>query len=124
VSKLGATRFGNPRSLGPWRAALAAGRFPAAWEETPDAAVRLGETWWLGLRTRAGVEPERARCAVGWTGPDPTAHVRAELRGQGFLERVASGERLTARGWPVADAIARRVIAACSTSGGSRAASG
>jgi oxygen-independent coproporphyrinogen-3 oxidase len=122
VSKLGATRFGNPRSLGPWRAALAAGRFPAAWEETPAPLVRLGETWWLGLRTRAGVRPEHALRTSGWRGPDPTEGVRAELAAQGFLERGAVGERLTARGWPVADAIARRLILACAAAGGAPAA--
>jgi oxygen-independent coproporphyrinogen-3 oxidase len=114
VSKIGPTRFGNPRSIAPWRQAIDAGRFPAAWEETPEARTRLGETWWLGLRTRAGVEPASARRTAGFDGADPTEGLRRELVDQGFLERNGSRYRLTLRGWPVADAVARRFLAACS----------
>jgi oxygen-independent coproporphyrinogen-3 oxidase len=110
VSKVGHTRFGNPRSLVPWRAAIAAGRSACAWEETPEAPTRLGETWWLGLRTRAGVEPTEACRIAGFAGPDPTEALRAELVAGGFLERSADHYRLTARGWPVADAVARRFL--------------
>jgi oxygen-independent coproporphyrinogen-3 oxidase len=113
VSKLGVTRFGNPRSIVQWRQAIEAGRFPAAWEESPEARTRLGETWWLGLRTRAGVEPASAVRSAGFDGPDPTAVLRQELVTQGFLEEDGASFRLTARGWPVADAVARRFLAAC-----------
>lgn len=118
VSKLGATRFGNPRSIGPWRAAVEAGRFPAAWEETPAPTTRLGETWWLGLRTRAGVDPVAALARAELEEPDPTAPLRRQLREQGLLETVGGRERLTARGWPVADAVARRILEACGESPG------
>lgn len=118
VSKVGDTRFGNPRSLPTWRSAVQSGRFPAAWEETPSPAVRLGETWWLGLRTRAGVDPAEACRRAGWTGPDPSAPERTALTGLGFLELAGSRVRLTPRGWPVADAIARRLLAACDPSAG------
>ena len=118
VSKVGDTRFGNPRSLPTWRGAVQAGRFPAAWEETPAPAVRLGETWWLGLRTRAGVDPEEACRRAGWSGPDPSAAERTALERQGFLELVGPRVRLTRRGWPVADAIARRLLAACDPAAG------
>jgi oxygen-independent coproporphyrinogen-3 oxidase len=113
VSKLGHTRFGNPRSIVPWRAAVEAGRFPGAWEETPRPEVRLGETWWLGLRTRAGVEPAAALRVADVSGEDPTAALRAELEQRGLGESRAGRWRLSARGWPVADAIARRVLEAC-----------
>jgi oxygen-independent coproporphyrinogen-3 oxidase len=113
VSKLGATRFGNPRSIVPWRAAVAAGRFPAAWEETPSAALRLGETWWLGLRTRAGVEPAAALDSAGFVGRDPTRSVRGACVAEGLLADEDGRFRLTPRGWPVADAVARRFLAAC-----------
>lgn len=118
VSKVAQTRFGNPRSLGPWRDALRAGRFPAAWEETPPAQVRLGETYWLALRTRQGVDPGDARATAGWTEEDPTERVVEELLSQGFLERVGPRVRLSARGWPLADAIARRFLAACGAATG------
>jgi oxygen-independent coproporphyrinogen-3 oxidase len=115
VSKLGVTRFGNPRQLAAWRQALAAGRFPASWEETPDEGTRLGETWWLGLRTREGLSAGEARIRAGLgEGCDPTAELAADLLSRGVLER-AEGERLrlSARGWPLADAVARRFLAAC-----------
>lgn len=113
VSKIGATRFGNPRSIVPWRQAVASGRFPAAWEETPEAGSRLGETWWLGLRTHAGVEPAAACRSAGFEGADPTAGLRQGLVEQGFLEASGARYRLTERGWPVADAVARRFLEAC-----------
>lgn len=113
VSKVAHTRFGNARSLAPWRAALAANRFPAAWEETPPPAVRLGETWWLGLRTRAGVDPLDACRRAGWSAADPTVAVVGELEGQGFVRRAGGRVSLSSRGWPLADAIARRLLTAC-----------
>jgi len=114
VSKLASTRFGNPRSLVPWRAAIAAGSFPAAWEETPPPRVLLGETWWLGLRTSSGVDPDEARQVAGFVGRDPTEPVTRELSDQGFLRWGEGRCRLGERGWPVADAVARRILTACS----------
>ena len=122
VSKIGPTRFGNPRSIAPWRQAIEAGRFPAAWEETPEAKTRLGETWWLGLRTRAGVEPASACRTAGFQGPDPTQDLRHTLVDQGFLEESGSRYRLGTRGWPVADAIARRFLAVCASARGPESA--
>jgi oxygen-independent coproporphyrinogen-3 oxidase len=113
VSKVGFTRFGNPRSVAPWRSAILSGRFPATWEETPPAGVRLGETWWLGLRMRAGLEPRSACAVAGFEGPDPSADLRAALHEQGFLERCGERYRLSPRGRPLADAVARRFLAAC-----------
>lgn len=118
VSKLGHTRFGNPRSIVPWRAAVSAGRFPASWEETPSAGVRLGETWWLGLRTRAGVQPEDALRIAGYPDRDPTTSLRRALIESGVLESVGARFRLTPRGWPVADAVARRFLRVCAPGAG------
>jgi oxygen-independent coproporphyrinogen-3 oxidase len=117
VSKIGHTRFGNPRSLLPWRAAVAEGRFPAAWEETPTPAIRLGETWWLGLRTRTGVSPEQALRVAGVEGEDPTERSRGVLLDRGLLECGDGRVRLSRRGWPVADAVARKLLLACSSRG-------
>lgn len=124
VSKLGSTRFGNPRSIVPWRTSIQRGSFPAAWEETPDMATRLGESWWLGLRTRLGVDPLAAAARAGFEGSDPTGRLREELEGQGLLERADGRHRLTARGWPVADAVARRFLEACTSRGQVRARAG
>ena len=117
VSKIGSTRFGNPRSLPAWLAAVASDRFPAAWEETPEPPTRLAETWWLGLRTRAGVEPTAARDAAGLAladRDDPALDLAQSLVGEGFLEHAAGRFRLSERGWPLADAVAGRFFAACS----------
>lgn len=114
VSKIGPTRFGNPRQLKAWRSAIEAGRFPAAWEETLPAARRLGETWWLGLRTREGVSPAEARRVAGFGAPDdPAERLAAELVPQGLLEFLMGRYRLTPRAWPLADAVARLFLAAC-----------
>ena len=116
VSKVGSTRFGNPRSIVPWRQAVQGGRFPAVWEETPPPATRLGETWWLGLRTRAGLEPAAALRAAGFEGGDPTAELREHLVSEGLLETEGASYRLTRRAWPLADAVARRFLEVCADS--------
>ncbi len=114
VSKLGWTRFGNPRQISGWRTALAGGRFPAVWEETPSPGERLGETWWLGLRTRRGVQAEEARRTAGFdAGDDPAERLARELERAGFLEEAERRFRLTWRGWPLADAVARRFLDVC-----------
>ncbi|HED64214.1 MAG TPA: radical SAM family heme chaperone HemW [Planctomycetes bacterium] len=111
VSKLGATRFGNPRSVSRWRRSVETDSFPASWEETPTALQRLGETWWLGLRTSEGVEPsralERSGCALD---PDPALREARELESQGLLVRRGGSFSLSPRGLPLADAVSRRFL--------------
>ena len=120
VSKLRHTRFGNPRSVGKWRAGVNARGFGADWEETPSPIERLGETWWLGLRTLDGVAPEQARITAEPDAPDtligaategdPAEREARDLARQGFLELEQDRWRLTARGLPVADAVSRRFL--------------
>jgi len=123
VSKLGTARFGNPRSIGAWRTRVEAGEAAASWCERPSAAVRLGESWWLGLRRAIGVEPAEARAAAGLA-PDAdddaadldAADARAlataaRLVELGLLERRAGRFVLSERGHPVADAVAREFLA-------------
>ncbi|MEQ1894971.1 MAG: hypothetical protein ABL998_20715, partial [Planctomycetota bacterium] len=50
---------------------------------------------------------------AGWSAADPTVAVVGELEGQGFLRRAAGRVSLSSRGWPLADAIARRLLTAC-----------
>jgi len=110
VSQVGGTRFGNPRSLHQWRRAVERGEFPAAWEETLAPGERLGESFWLGLRTRDGVDPAAALEESGLEPGDPAARairIRSrDLQEQGLLEPVGGRLRLTERGWPLADAVA------------------
>jgi oxygen-independent coproporphyrinogen-3 oxidase len=114
VSRVAGARFGNPRSLGEWRAAIQAGRPGASWLERPDESQRLGESWWLGLRRRQGVEPGEALLAAA-VGPEaPAAQAALQqaqvLVEQGLLELHGSHFRLTPRGWPLADAVAKRFL--------------
>ncbi|HVS18092.1 MAG TPA: hypothetical protein VMT18_05790, partial [Planctomycetota bacterium] len=104
------------RSVGEYRRALDGGDVAAAvsWSERLGPRERLGETWWLGLRTTAGVDPEFARVRAG-LGPGEDAAARATADGfvgQGLLERTAGGRyRLSARGWPLADAVSSAFVA-------------
>jgi oxygen-independent coproporphyrinogen-3 oxidase len=115
VSQLGGTRFGNPRSVGAWRTAVAASNFPASWEETLTPSERLAETWWLGLRTAEGVSPGEARHTAG-LGPgapgeeDPCEALARELGSHGLLLRVAGRWRLSEAGLPLADAVSARFL--------------
>ena len=113
VSRLADTRFGNPRSVGAWRAALGRGDFPASWEERLAPIARLAETWWLGLRTSRGVNPREALSASGVvesSAGEPFERLVDELAGHGLVERHEGRVRLTPRGLPLADAVSTRFL--------------
>ncbi len=116
VSQIAATRFGNPRSIDAWRRKISAG-FAACWEESLPAIERLGETWWLGLRTAEGVDPVRARDVAGLGNEerDPAESLAQELVREGFLEGDGQRYRLSERGLPLADAVSCRFLEACTT---------
>lgn len=104
-------RSANVRSADGWRRRLAEGRSTEAWSETLGPRARLGETWWLGLRLSAGLDPARARRTAGWDADDDPAHELADrFVDEGLLETVRGRYRLTARGRPLADAIAREFL--------------
>ena len=124
VSKVGAARFGNARSVNAWRAAVARAAAddgdPASiadWHEEPAPRARLGESWWLGLRRVEGVDPAEARAAAGFDlegdggGDDPALPVAERMVDQGLLERAGARFRLTERGRPLADGVAREFLA-------------
>jgi oxygen-independent coproporphyrinogen-3 oxidase len=114
VSKVGHRRFGNLRALAEYRRRVERDRDATQWEETPEPAARLGETWWLGLRVAEGLAPPAARERAGWpAGPDaadPAVAIATGLLELGLLELDGDRYRLTARGWPVADAVAREFL--------------
>jgi oxygen-independent coproporphyrinogen III oxidase len=114
VSRIGGARFGNPRSLGAWQAAIQAQRPAATWVERPADSQRLGESWWLGLRRRQGVDPAEALAASSVPHDSPAARAAQrqanQLVEQGLLELDQGRFRLTVRGWPLADAVARRFL--------------
>jgi oxygen-independent coproporphyrinogen-3 oxidase len=115
VSKVGHRRFGNVRALGPYRRQVERDRTATAWEETPPPAARLGETWWLGLRLREGLDPREARSRAGVgeaTLPgEPELEIARRLEEQGLLDRDGARFRLSPRGLPLADAVAREFLA-------------
>lgn len=112
VSKIGVTRFGNPRSLTPWRKRALEGELPTEWEETLGPLECLAETWWLGLRLADGVVPAGARQVAQYTlAQDPAEQLAESLAKDGWVERVGDAYRLSTRGLPLADAFAQRFLA-------------
>lgn len=114
VSKLGFERFGNLRQLGEYRRRVSRGDAALAWTERPSAWARLGETWWLGLRLSDGLSAESAWVRAGLVGweaaKDPALEIAAWARDQGWLELADDRWRLTQKGWPLADAVAREFL--------------
>ncbi|QDU86627.1 Oxygen-independent coproporphyrinogen-III oxidase-like protein [Planctomycetes bacterium Pla163] len=121
VSKVGNARFGNVRSVDAWLRAVQrataceidAGAI-ADWSEEPSALARLGETWWLGLRRTIGVDPAEARATAGFddgAAPDPAVPIAERMVGHGLLALVDGRYRLTERGRPLADGVAKEFLA-------------
>lgn len=116
VSKVGNVRAGNRKGTSAYvRAVLDAGH-AREWDEEPAPAARLAETWWLGLRLREGVDPAEARRAAGYeadpsgTRGDPALEVAARMAALALLEEHGGRYRLTARGLPLADWVARAFL--------------
>ncbi len=112
VSKVAHVRAGNPRAIVPYQRRVESGGVALDWFDAPEPLQRLGETWWLGLRLTEGVDPDAARAiadvdADGQTAARAIADQHIAL---GLLEEHAGRVRLTPRGLPVADAIARRFL--------------
>ena len=114
VSKLGFQRIGNVRHLGEYRRRMAQDEDPRAWDEQPAGWARLGETWWLGLRLAEGLTAAEAWTRAGLTGwsaeQDPALEIAHRSQEQGWLELVGDSWRLSQKGWPVADAVAREFL--------------
>jgi coproporphyrinogen III oxidase-like Fe-S oxidoreductase len=100
------------RSVGGYVEAVRNDLSAAAWREQLPPLERLGETWWLGLRTSRGVDPAAARqvSGLGADRPDPALETAERLTEQGFLELHEGRFRLTRSGLPVADALAREFL--------------
>lgn len=112
VSHEHGVRRGNARSRAKWYADVVERDSSAAWEERLEPRARLGETWWLGLRTRRGVVPAAARATARFTADEDPCEVAAHvLERDGFLERRGDAFALSARGLPLADALAQRFLA-------------
>lgn len=109
VSKLGHRRSGNPRALKPYLDRVAEHGDPSTWSETLAPEHRLAETWWLGLRLPQGVDPAEAARTAGCA-PEPGRDMAQTLANKGLLESHGTRYRLTARGLPLADAVAAEFL--------------
>jgi oxygen-independent coproporphyrinogen-3 oxidase len=113
VSKVGMTRGGNVKGIGGYERAIRARGDARTWEESPGPRERLLETWWLGLRLGEGLTAGEARQRAGFAGPvDPAEPIAAGLVADGLLEEEVGRYRLSARGLPLGDYVARRFLAA------------
>ena len=117
VSHVGGRRSANPRSIARWLTARSDHGLAAASAEELGPAERLGETWWLGLRLTAGVDPERARATAGWapatiSTEDPAEALARKLVVDGHLELVEGRYRLTRSARPLADHVGRQFLVA------------
>jgi putative oxygen-independent coproporphyrinogen III oxidase len=111
VSRVGRRRAGNVRALTGYVEGIAGAGSAEAWSETLDPVRRLGETWWLGLRLGAGVDPREALETAGMTGADdPALPIARGLVAAGLLQCSGKRYRLTERGLPLADHVAARFI--------------
>jgi oxygen-independent coproporphyrinogen-3 oxidase len=112
VSKVGVTRSGNIKAIGAYVRGALSGVRPEAWEETPSPLQRLAETWWLGLRTRAGLSAHEARARAACEADDAAFLNEARaLEQQGVLACTNDTWMLTPKGLPLADWIAKRFLA-------------
>jgi oxygen-independent coproporphyrinogen-3 oxidase len=127
VSKVGAVRGGNVKSVGDYVRRIRECGDARVWEEAPDALARLRETWWLGLRLAAGLSPAEARRRADYATParvsdpsqggpapagsdDPCTQVAVRLAADGLLELRGERYALSPRGLPLADWIARQFL--------------
>jgi oxygen-independent coproporphyrinogen-3 oxidase len=104
-------RAGNLRGTTAYTEAVARQGHAREWTERLSPPERLGETWWLGLRRTRGVDPAEARTTAGVEERDDAALPTAEgLVEHGLLERAEGRYRLTDRGLPLADRVAREFL--------------
>ncbi len=111
VSKVGWTRSGNVKGIAAYRSRIAESGGATLWEETPEPTARLAETWWLGLRLAEGIDPASARQRAGCPLEDDQSEATADsLADQGLLTRDGARFRLSERGLPLADYVARKFL--------------
>lgn len=113
VSKLNQTRGGNVKSVGDYKRRIRTHGCAGVWSESPEPLARLGETWWLGLRLADGLSAREARSRTGVElapDEDPGEQTARRLAGDGWLETDGDRWRLSARGLPLADAVAREFL--------------
>jgi len=112
VGLVGGLRAGNLRGTTAYAEAIAREGHAREWTERLEPSARLGETWWLGLRRTRGVDPSEARAVSGVAEEADLAVATAELLVEHGLLVLDQGRyRLTERGLPLADRVAREFLA-------------
>ena len=113
ASLVAGERSGNVRSVGGYLRRIAEQGEAGAWREQLPPLARLGETWWLGLRLAEGLSPAEARARARYREEgDPLLAVAERALAEGVLARDGERYRLSPRGLPLADWVARRFLAA------------
>ena len=113
ASLVAGERSGNVRSVGGYLRRIAERGEAGAWREALPPLARLGETWWLGLRLAEGLSPAEARVRARYFEEgDPLLAIAEHALAEGVLAREGERYRLSPRGVPLADWVARRFLAA------------
>ncbi|MCB9914489.1 MAG: radical SAM family heme chaperone HemW [Planctomycetes bacterium] len=111
VSHVDGVRAGNTKVLQRYVERARATGEARDWSEALEPAQRLGETWWLGLRTLCGVDPREARAVARFTATDDPCEARARaFASEGLLHEREGRFALTERGLPLADAVAAEFL--------------
>lgn len=105
-------RWRNAEVVADYIDRLDAGVAPVEYAERLSAPRRLLELVMLGTRLRAGFDVAAAEAACGITLEAVTGEALHTLYAEGMLERRGDILRLTAAGFPVANAIMARLLAA------------
>ena len=113
VSKRGVARFGNVKAITAYARRIREEGDASHWIEQADDRTRLAESWWLGLRLAEGLTPSEARARARFEGDDSTAlRVAHDLVERGLLSIDGERFRLSDRGLPLGDWVAKRFLEA------------
>ncbi len=114
ASKLGGLRGANVAQIQAYQRRAREGLCALEWSEAPPPRARLAETCWLGLRLAQGLDVREACTQSGCSELDarPILDQIERMQGEGWLEFDGARARLAARGLPLADALARRLLCA------------
>jgi oxygen-independent coproporphyrinogen III oxidase len=111
VSHIEGRRSGNARDVSQYLQRVNCGQSAESWSERLAPRAKLGETWWLGLRTVRGVAPSEARRTADWKElGDPAVTTADRFVAQGFLETCEGRYRLSKAGLPLVDAISSEFL--------------
>ena len=109
-SHWGGVRYGNPKHLEEYCAALTAGRSPRSFEETLDPEAKARETLIMGLRRLDGISVGEFRKTTGFDYRDLKPAELDWLCHIGMLEEKDGRLRLTEKGLFVSDSVFAELV--------------